>query len=258
MEDDYALDDGSDAMADHPNALLTKVIDAYGGLDRWNGFTSLSARVRAGGAIWAVKGVDAPADEVVTRIDLHRQFTSTAPFGGPGLRSAFTPDRVAIETDTGEVVQERQDPRAAFAGHHMDTPWDGLHVAYFNGYAMWIYLTEPFSLAGAGFEVEELEPWEENGETWRRLRVVFPEEIATHSRENVYYVDDSGLVRRHDYVAEVLGAEATTAAHYVSGHREFDGIIVPTTRRILPVDEKGNALAEPVLVSIDLSDVRFE
>lgn len=32
------------------------------------------------------------------------------------------------------------------AGHQMNTPWDPLHRAYFNGEAMWTYLTTPFLL----------------------------------------------------------------------------------------------------------------
>jgi hypothetical protein len=32
-------------------------------------------------------------------------------------------------------------------------------------------------------ESEELEPWQEAGEGWRRLKVRFPVDIATHSTE---------------------------------------------------------------------------
>jgi hypothetical protein len=65
---------------------------------------------------------------------------------------AFAPSRVAIETATGAVVQERHDPRASFTGHVMNTPWDPLHLAYFNGYAMWTYLTTPFFMAMPDFK----------------------------------------------------------------------------------------------------------
>jgi len=45
-----------------------------------------------------------------------------------------------------------------------------LQLAYFAGYAMWTYLNIPFLLAGPGVESEELETWQEAGETWRRLK----------------------------------------------------------------------------------------
>ena len=65
------------------------------------------------------------------------------------------------------MVADRDNPRASFAGHGMQTPWDPLHRAYFNGYALWTYLTTPFLLTIAGVQVEEIEPWSETGETWR-------------------------------------------------------------------------------------------
>ena len=64
-------------------------------------------------------------------------------------------------------------PKDSFAGHQMSTPWDPLHRAYFNGEAVWTYLTTPFLLAMEGVRVEETEPWQEGAETWRVLRAYF-------------------------------------------------------------------------------------
>jgi hypothetical protein len=47
---------------------------------------------------------------------------------------------------------------------------------------MWTYLTTPFAFAMDVVATEELEPWRENGEIWRRLKVTFPQSIATHPR----------------------------------------------------------------------------
>jgi len=57
--------------------------------------------------------------------------------GDPDDRWIFTPDRVWIERRDGEIVEERSHPRAAFAGHDRNTPWDRLHLTYFLGYAIW-------------------------------------------------------------------------------------------------------------------------
>jgi hypothetical protein len=35
-------------------------------------------------------------------------------------------------------------------------------------------------VSGPGVKSEELEPWQEAGETWRRLKVRLPTDIATH------------------------------------------------------------------------------
>jgi hypothetical protein len=154
------------------------------------------------------------------------------------------------------VLDERADPRDSFAGHVLETPWDKLQLVYFAGYAMWTYLTAPFSFGTPGFHTEELAPWQEDGQTWRRLKVTFPDQIATHSKEQTFYFDSDGLVKRHDYTAEVIGAGP--AAHYCAEYQEFNGIMVPTKRRVYAIDTDGTVNPEPLLVSIDLDQIKFE
>jgi hypothetical protein len=154
------------------------------------------------------------------------------PFGAADRRSAFTPERVAIETDSGTVVEELRQPRASFAGHAFETPITTLQLAYFVGTAMWTYLTQPFTLALPGFETTELDPWQENGETWRRLHVVWPSSLATHSTEQTLYFGEDGLIRRHDYDVEIMGGAG--AAHYISDFTEVAGIMVPARHSMFP------------------------
>jgi hypothetical protein len=93
---------------------------------------------------------------------LHEVQSSVFPFGGPDQRTMFTTGKIAVEKLDGTVVAQRQAPRDSFAGHQMGTPWDALHRAYFNGYAMWTYLTSPFLLAIDGVRVEETKVWQES------------------------------------------------------------------------------------------------
>lgn len=237
------------------NDLTDFVIKAHGGLDRYRQFSSATAHFRSGGALWAIKGRAGILDEADVRVDLREQHASHSPFTAPGLRTSFTARRVAIESDTGEVKAERLDPRAAFAGHTLHTPWDDLHVAYFAGYAMWTYLTAPFSFASPGFRTEQLTPVQEDGQTRQRLKVTFPDHIATHCREQIFHFDQAGLLRRHDYTAEVINAGP--AAHYCDDHREFNGIMVPTRRRVHPLGADGTVARDIELVTIDIDDVLF-
>jgi hypothetical protein len=66
-------------------------------------------------------------------------------------------------------------------------------------------LDTSFVLAMDGVATEELEPWQENGDPWRRLKVTFPESIATHNTVQTFYFGSDGLLRRHAYDADVLG-----------------------------------------------------
>ena len=237
------------------NDLLEAVLEAHGGLERWNALSGVSARLTQGGALWALKGQPGVLDDVVVTVNLHEQGASHRPFGAPDRHSAFTPERVAIETDDGTVVEALDRPRDSFAGHTLETPWSTLQLAYFAGYAMWTYLTQPFTFALPGFGTSEVEPWDEAGQRLRRLEVTWPSNLATHSTEQTLYFDDDGLLARHDYEVEISGG--TSAAHYVSDYEEVAGIRLPTKHRIFPRTPDGQSLAEPLIVSIDLSEIAF-
>jgi hypothetical protein len=177
-------------------------------------------------------------------------------FPGQDKRSIFEPNRVVIETVAGELLEARDDPVAHFVGHAAETPWDDIDVAYFSGEALWTYLTTPFLFHNPGFSVqEELEPWHEDGEEWRRLRVTFPDDVASHTREQQFYFGPDGLLRRHDYTVDVLGG--TAGANYALELKEVDGIVVPTKRRIYGYQDDHQVVPDPVLVAIDIGEIAF-
>jgi hypothetical protein len=82
------------------------------------------------------------------------------------------------------------------------------------------------------------------------LRARFREGFPTHCREQVFHIDERGMIVRHDYTAEVFGGWAR-AKHLCSGHRAFDGLVFPTRRRVTPRGSPG-----PLLVRIDVDAVR--
>jgi len=237
------------------NDLLKVAIEAHGGLERWNQLNTVSARLIQGGVLWPLKGQVGVLDDVVITASLHEEKVSHRPFGAADRRSAFTPKRVAIETDDGTVLEALDQPRASFAGHTAETPWSTLQLAYFVGTAMWTYLTQPFVFTLPGFQTTELDPWEEAGQQWRRLRVAWPSHLATHCTEQTLYFTPDGLLARHDYDVEISGN--ANAAHYVSDYKDVAGIRLPTKHRIFPRTPDGQSLAEPLLVSIRLSEISF-
>ena len=50
---------------------------------------------------------------------------------------------------------------------------------------------------------------------------------------------------------------AAAPAHYMSGYTQIAGIMLPTGHRILPRTPEGQALTEPLLISIELSEITF-
>lgn len=235
--------------------LLTEVLEAHGGLTRWNEFSRVEATIVTEGKLWALKGQ--PQDDTPRRMSvaLRQQWASVQPFGAPDQKTDFIPARVVIEKLDGRVVAELDSPRDSFAGHALETPWTPLQRAYFNGYALWNYLTAPFLMSLPGFTVQEIDPVTDRGETWRGLRVHYPSNIASHSRAEEFYFDTDRLIRRHDYRVGVAGGFATK--HYTDDIIEFDGIKVPTKRRAYRCDANDQILRDELMVAIDLTDIRF-
>ncbi|MEU1618337.1 hypothetical protein ABZ479_13700 [Streptomyces sp. NPDC005722] len=235
--------------------LLGAAVEAHGGSARWSALTRVRATLVSGGLLFAAKGLSQDPEPREMTVLLHEQRASVAPFGAPDRKTDFTPRRVSIETLDGRTVAVRDDPRSSFAGHTLDTPWDPLDRAYFNGYAMWTYLTTPFLLTMPGFTVSGIEPWREGDELWRGLRAAFPPWIAGHSTHQDFYFGPDHLLRRHDYHVDVAGGFAT--AQYVYDTVEADGIVVPTRRRAYRRDAGGHPLRDEVMVAIDLGDIHF-
>lgn len=237
------------------NKLLADAAKAHGGLERWHSFNSVQATIVSGGQLFIRKGMPQDPTPREMTVSLHEQQASLWPFGAPDQRTRFTANRVAIEKLGGTVVAERSDPRASFAGHELATPWDPLQRAYFNGYALWIYLTSPFALTMPGFIIEDIEPWQEGKETWRGLRATLPAEIASHSTKQEFYFGDDGLLRRHDYRVDVAGGFA--AAQYVDEVQEFKGLKFPTRRRAYMRDDQGRPVLDAEMVFINVSNIRL-
>ena len=81
-----------------------------------------------------------------------------------------------------------------------------------------------------GAEVHEIEPWTEGRQTWRVLRA-------------------------HDYNVDIAGG--FDAAQLVYDYIEADGIRLPSKRRAYMRGSDRRPHLDPLMVSIDISKVRF-
>ena len=85
--------------------------------------------------------------------------------------------------------------------------------------------------------------------------MIFPENIASHTREQISYFGPDELLRRHDYAVDVLGG--SMGAQYISDYWSVDGILMPFRRRVHPRSADNRKVSEPVLVSIDIHRLAF-
>jgi hypothetical protein len=237
--------------------LLTKVIDAHGGLKRWNELNKVQVTIIAGGKLLEIQGSKlSPAPREMT-VWLHEQHASVNPYRVQGHLSDVKPNRVAIETEAGEVIEERIGTVAELH-HHMtlEPTWDPLDHANFNGYAMWNYMVTPFFMTMPGVEAVEIEPWQENPtEQWRVLRIIFPETMAGHSKIQDFYFGEDFLMRRLDYNIDFAGT--FDVAHMVHDVVEVQGIKIPTKRRAYKKGPDGRPIMNELMIWIDESNIRY-
>jgi hypothetical protein len=204
---------------------------------------ALRIQVRIRGNILALRLKSPRLRSFKVIVDTKRVHVSLDPFPRGGLRGVFDGRNVRIETnDEGRLLTQREVVRLTDGKVVRRIVWDDLDLLYFLAYALWNYAVAPFVFLWPGFECREGEPWHEpDGAVWRRLRVTYPPAFPTHSREQAYYFDNAGLLRRLDYTAEVF-CELARGAHYCEAHKEFDGLIFPTHRVVFARRASGHPL----------------
>ncbi len=236
------------------NELLELAVSAHGGLDRWKHIMSIDVSLIISGQLLEVKGFPEHQHTKVT-IDADRPRTVMEPYGDEGARGIYTPGRVWIEArDDGREIVELTEPRASFAGHVRNTKWDQLQRLYFLGYAMWNYLTTPFIFVRDGFDLQELAPHEEDGQSWRVMQVRYPKDIPTHCDTQQFYFNSDGILKRIDYTTDVLGG---VASHYLYDPKNFAGLVVPTRRRVVQRTPTGPKITGITAVLLDYLDVQI-
>jgi len=232
-------------------ALLDDAIEASGGWERWTELSRFTLHISISGALFARGGHGSDFKDLIAEGSTRRQLVRFTGLGGGEKCASFQPEAVTIESLDGQLP--RTWPNPSLAGLGSDASVNDLHLVLLCGVAIWNYLMTPFLLARTGVVVEELPPWQEHSELWRRLRARFPPDILTHSPEQVFYFDKRALQRRTDH--ELLGSRV---ADYSWAHQTFSGVVVPTLRRSLIMQPDGTAAARPVLIDVEIFDAVLE
>lgn len=237
------------------NELLSKILDAHGGLARRNTFELVSAAVVTKGTFWRLKGLPFDQDPCHVTVWLHREHSILSPDGQSELYYDYTSSRIAILRRNGSMIAVRENPRDSFVGHIKPTWWDPLQLAYFKGYALWSYMNTPFLLSAPDVEVTEIEPWFEDGVTLRVLRGRFPDTASTHSTVQDFFFAEDLLLRRHDHRLDIAGGFAVT--QLLHNYAQVDGMHLPTLCEAFMCGSNRQVIIAPPMVSVDIGDVQF-
>ena len=77
--------------------------------------------------------------------------------------------------------------------------------------------------------------------------------VQLHDRPGALY-RAVGLIRRRDYTVDIAGR--APSAQYALDFATVDGLVVATSRKIYSTDENTRKVPDPLIVSIDLKDVK--
>jgi hypothetical protein len=218
--------------------LRERVLAAYGGEARWRAATAVDTTVSVGGPLVLLKR-GRGFRNLHVRTEIAHARARLQPIDRRGRAGVLDGHSVRLETADGRLLESRAEARSKFHGRRM-LWWDALDMVYFFGYAMWNYLAFPALLLRDDIE------WRELSE--HTLEGRFPPHLPTHCPIQRFHFDPAtGLLRRHDYTAEVFGQWAV-AAHLVLKHETADGLPFPAKRRVVP---RGKPFA-PVFIWLDL------
>ncbi|MFL5272573.1 MAG: hypothetical protein ACJ79R_11035 [Anaeromyxobacteraceae bacterium] len=212
--------------------LLERAIHRHGGWSRWKALAGVAlfpSILR--GLVPATKGLGRTFP-LPPRIDVwpREAVAVFRHFPAAGERGVFSSGRVT-SFDAGGVATAVDDAhRRSFQGFRKYRRWSPLDALYFFGYALTHYLGLPFTLVDG--EPLRLRSATAGGRRLRGVEVRLPPELHTHCRTQTFYFDGEGLLRRHDYVAEVLGAWAR-GAHLWERYVELSGLPVAQRRHVV-------------------------
>jgi hypothetical protein len=232
--------------------VLANVIAAHGGAGLWQRLVAIEAVLSVDGLLFTAKRVP-PLKQVRVMASTTAPRFTFFDYPNRGQRGEwFGEEEVRIVADDGTILAQRKHPRAAFGGLRRELWWDELDFLFFASYATWNYLSTPFLFLRPGFEFGLLAA---SPDGVIRVEALFPPEVPSHCRRQVFHFSPTGDLLRLDYTAEVVGRWAK-AAHICEDYRDFDGLRVPTRRRVRPLFGLQNPLPFPTLVAIDLHELR--
>ena len=233
--------------------LLERAIRRHGGWSAWQGATGISlALTSLTGLLPSAKGAG-KTFPVPSRAEIwpRESVAVLHDFPSGGARGVFSSGHLQLLDDRGQVREEATNHRDSFVGWRRYRRWTPLDALYFFGYALTHYHTLPFTLVDA--VPLRLRSGRVGGLPLRGVEARIPPLVHTHSSVQTFYFAEDGLLRRHDYVAEVVGTWAR-GAHFWDDFVLVGGLPVARRRHVLV---RLGSIATPIVVlRAELGDVR--
>ena len=222
----------TDAWTGEAGALLERAVARHGGWAAWEALDRVTLEMRAlSGLVPAMKGVGRTFPRP-SRIDVYpRAFRAVFhDYPAIGQRGVFDAGAVQLLDGNGAAVAANADHRRSFRGLRKWRRWSPADALYFFGYAVTHYHSLPFTLReGRPLRMCRVRC---DGKELTGVDVELPAALHTHSRRQSFYFDDTGLLRRHDYVADIVGW-MVRGAHLWRDFTSAHGIQIPRERHVV-------------------------
>lgn len=214
-------------------AVLRRAIDRHGGWSLWARLESVTIHlVSLRGLLPWVKGYGRTFQLGRSLTTFPKQIRTEfhEDTGRPLMATFDRGDMRLHQGAAGAIRAESRDHRRTFEGRRKNRRWDVLDAHYFFGYAFASYTAMPFILPGLRYLGRARA--RRRGDPLDGVQVEFAAGAHVHSRRQRYFFDRSGLLRRNDYVAEVVGAWAV-GAHFWEDFTTIDGLPLPARRLVV-------------------------
>lgn len=234
------------------HTLLDSVIQAHGGTNIWDGFTDLVTDVDLSGQLFEQAGWSVMLPQSRLLLSLRGQHAIFLLPEGRG-QILLKPDQLTHFDADRKEVESMSSSSAHVSQLEQGFMRDSLPAAFFLFNVVRRSTTAPFLYASSGFVTEEIEPWRENGEVWRVLKVTFPSGDDLPSRVQFAYYGPDGLLRRLRNKVPSLGG--LDLVEYVSSYNDVEGVQIPLLRHVFACDPDGRKIGDQPLGRIEFRDV---
>jgi hypothetical protein len=164
----------------------------------------------------------------------------------------YTPGRAEFRDISGRLIEAQDDPLAAMQSSATLPSLGPLERVFLCGALVWSAIVGPFVIELGGKSEEEPASRARSG--FRQLRIESPRSLDPLAPIRRFFIDDLGRAQRSDYeLRPLFGGPATDT---LSAYGIFDGIALPTLRRLQARSPDGTIEATP-LIDIEIFDVRF-
>lgn len=233
--------------------LVSHVLKAHGGRDRWRSKTAFSAHISISGALLpppenrslsSATACRPTLREVVIEGETKSPRLTVFGSGDTNRYGLYAPDRVELHSMAHQLLEALDNPIDALADRSSDRPLRATERTFLYGAAVWNAIAGPFLLDDARILAKEAQ----------QLEIELPAAIDPLTPRRTLYVGNDGFVTRQVYHLKHLhpGPLVDTASAYIA----FDGIMVPTLRRLRPLATAAD-LHSPPLLDIEIFDLRF-